>query len=171
MPDPYRPPGTEPATVLMHKPAGADPLDHQAMATWLPSLKRLTPVIPLEAGAAGMQLFTQDPRLLSRLREDAGKLEQEFIVEVAGDIAPYGLNRLRHGLEFNGRNLPPINVSWQNEVRLRFALAGVQPGQIVSMCADVGLAVIGMKRIRIGRVPLSKLEAGSWRFMSESEKL
>lgn len=171
MPDPYRPPGTEPATVLLHKLAGIDPLDARAMSAFLPPLKRLMPVIPLEAAAGGMQVLTQDPRLLSRLREDAGKLEQEFIVEVDGEIAPYGLNRLRHGLAFNGRNLPPINVSWQNEVRLRFALAGVQPGQLASMCADVGLAVVAMKRIRIGRVPLSKLEAGTWRFMSDAEKL
>ncbi len=180
---------TQPATLLLHKPAGFDVETDGNPATALLSASsratddgsgirtlrrhfmRLTPVIALERGAAGMQIFTQDPRLLRRMREDANKLEQEFIVEVAGEIAPYGLNRLRHGLSFNGRNLPPINVSWQNETRLRFALNGAQTGQLASMCADVGLSVVAMKRIRIGRVPLAKLAAGSWRYMTEAERL
>lgn len=172
MPDPYLlPDGTEPATLMLHKPAGIDPDDRGAMAALLPRGQKLTGILPLERDAAGMQVMTRDPRLLRRIRDDANKLEQEFIVEVDGEIAPYGLNRLRHGLSFNGRNLPPASVSWQNETRLRFALAGVQPGQFVSMCSDVGLRVVAMKRIRIGRIPLAKLAPGEWRLLAENEKL
>ena len=172
MPDPYLPEvGSEPPTLMVHKPVGIDPADRSAMAAFLPRGQALTAILPLEPEAAGMQLMTRDPRLLRRIRDDANKLEQEFIVEVDGEIAPYGLNRLRHGLSFNGRNLPPINASWQNETRLRFALAGVQPGQLVSMCSDVGLVVVAMKRIRIGRIPLAKLVPGDWRIIAENEKL
>lgn len=179
---------TEPATILLHKPVGFDseagaklaarllvPAARSAMdATGIRLLRRhfvrLKPIMPLERDASGLLVFTQDPRLLHRMREDANKLEQEFIVEVAGEIAPYGLRRLSHGLSFNGRNLPPIKVSWQNEIRLRFALSGVQPGQLQSMCADVGLQVVAMKRIRIGRVPLAKMPAGEWRYLPSQER-
>lgn len=172
MPDPYLPAdGTEPATLMLHKPAGVDPADHVAISALLPRGQRLTAILPLQREAAGMQVMTRDPRLLRRIRDDANKLEQEFIVEVDGEIAPYGLNRLRHGLSFNGRNLPPISASWQNETRLRFALAGVQAGQLVSMCSDVGLRVVAMKRIRIGRIPLARLAPGEWRILAENEKL
>jgi len=37
------------------------------------------------------------------------------------EIAPYGLQRLSHGLGYGGRALPPCKVSWQSEIRLRFA--------------------------------------------------
>ena len=172
MPDPYLlPDGSEPPTIMLHKPVGMDPADRAAMSVLLPRGQTLTAVLPLEREAAGMQVMTRDPRLLRRVRDDANKLEQEYIVEVDGEMAPYGLNRLRHGLSFNGRNLPPISVSWQNETRLRFALAGVQPGQIASMCKDVGLRVVAMKRIRIGRIPLAKLGPGEWRPVAENEKL
>lgn len=172
MPDPYLPvDGVEPMTLMLHKPAGVDPADRGAMAALLPRGQPLTAVLALERDAAGMQVMTRDPRLLRRIRDDANKLEQEFIVEVDGEIAPYGLNRLRHGLSFNGRNLPPISASWQNETRLRFALAGVQPGQLASMCSQVGLGVVAMKRIRIGRIPLAKLAPGEWRPIVENEKL
>lgn len=180
---------TEPATIMLHKPpgfdsaAGVNPAAQlltaatrsASDATGIRLLRRhfvrLTPIMPLEREASGLLIFTQDGRLLHRMREDATRLEQEFIVEVAGEIAPYGLRRLAHGLSFNGRNLPPIKVSWQNETRLRFALKGVEPGQIASMCADVGLQVVAMKRIRIGRVPLAKMPAGEWRYLSPDERL
>jgi 23S rRNA pseudouridine2604 synthase len=179
---------TEPATILLHKPVGFDPEagsnpaaslltpttrwtgDTTGIRTLRRHFVRLKPIMPLEREASGLLVYTQDPRLLHRMREDASRLEQEFIVEVAGEIAPYGLRRLSHGLSFNGRNLPPIKVSWQNEIRLRFALSGVQPGQLKSMCADVGLTVVAMRRIRIGRIPLAKMPAGEWRYLPAQER-
>jgi 23S rRNA pseudouridine2604 synthase len=131
---------------------------------------RLTPCTPLEPNASGLLVFTQDWRVARKLIEDAAKIEQEYVVEVAGEIAPDGLKLLNHGLKFNGRALPPIKVSWQNETRLRFALKGVQPGQIAHMCQSVGLQVVGMKRIRLGRVSMAKLQPGQWRYLLPDEK-
>eukprot|EP01035_Chromulina_nebulosa_P006987 gene6987-9415_t len=115
---------------------------------------------PLPTEASGLVVYTQDKRIARKLAEDIEVLEQECIVEVKGDITPGGLQRLCHGLTFNGRPLPPIKVSWQNETRLRFALKGIRPGQIPAMCEAVGLTVVGIKRIRIGRVPLAKVPEG-----------
>ncbi len=58
-------------------------------------------------------------------------------------IAPDGLARLCHGLAFEGRALPPIKVSWQNETRLRFALKGIPPWLVEWMCEQVGLRAGG----------------------------
>ncbi len=177
----------EPDTLLLHKPAGidGDAPTVQALLTaasrWaeddtdIPCLRRhftrLSEVMPLEAQASGLLVLTQDAGLLRRMREDSSRIEQEFVVEVAGEIAPQGLQRLNHGLRFNGRNLAPCKVSWQNEFRLRFALSGVQPGQIASMCTDVGLQVLAMRRIRIGRVPLAKMPVSEWRHLPASQRL
>lgn len=179
----------EPATILLHKPQGFDPVAGAQPAARLITpaarsaddrtrielqprhFERLAAIMPLEREASGLLVFTQDPRLLRRMRDEASRLEQEFIVEVAGEIAPYGLKRLEHGLGFLGRNLPPCKVSWQNEIRLRFALKGVQEGQLQAMCAEVGLQVVAMKRIRLGRVPLVKMAVGEWRYLAPNEKL
>ena len=125
---------------------------------------------PLPTDASGLVVYTQDKRIARKLAEDIESLEQECIVEVAGEIAPNGLQRLCHGLSFNGRPLPPIKVSWQNETKLRFALKGIRPGQIPAMCEAVGLRVLGIKRIRIGRVPLAKVPEGQWRYLQPWEK-
>lgn len=125
---------------------------------------------PLPTEASGLVVYTQDARIARKLAEDIESLEQECIVEVAGTIAAGGLNRLCHGLSFNGRALPPIKVSWQNETKLRFALKGIRPGQIPAMCEAVGLRVVALKRIRIGRVPLAKVPEGQWRYLQPWEK-
>ena len=125
---------------------------------------------PLPTEASGLVVYTQDRRVARKLAEDIESLEQECIVTVSGQIAERGLERLCHGLSFNGRPLPPIKVSWQNENRLRFALKGIRPGQIPSMCEAVGLRVEAIKRIRIGRVPLAKVPEGAWRFLQGWER-
>ena len=178
----------EPATLLLHKPVGYDTITGPRPASALvrpdtrwaddPSgvesvprhFHRLTPLVPLDAEASGLMVLTQDGRAWRRLTEDGDEIEQEYVVEVSGDIAPYGLRRLNHGLSYNGRALPPCKVSWQNEIRLRFALKGVQGGQLRDMCRQVGLDVVAIRRIRIGKVPLAKMPVGAWRYQPASER-
>ncbi|MCB1979633.1 MAG: rRNA pseudouridine synthase [Burkholderiaceae bacterium] len=132
--------------------------------------RRLECFTPLPTPASGLVVFTQDRRIARKLAEDIESLEQECVVEVAGDIAVGGLRKLCHGLSFNGRPLPPIKVSWQSETQLRFALKGIRPGQIPDMCEAVGLRVMAIRRIRIGRVPLAKVPMGQWRYLQPWEK-
>jgi 23S rRNA pseudouridine2604 synthase len=187
--DPAAQPETvQPATILLHKPVGYDTISGrkaaaglvQPQARWAedPSgvrmldrhFHRLTPLVPLDAEASGLMVLTQDGRVWRRLTEDGDKIEQEFVVETSGEIAPYGLRRLNHGLHYNGRALPPCKVSWQNEIRLRFAIKGVQGGQLRDMCAQVGLGVVAIRRLRIGKVSLAKMPVGTWRYLPAGEK-
>ena len=178
----------EPATILLHKPVGYDTISGRKAAAGLvqpetrwaedPSgvrllerhFHRLTPLVPLDADASGLMVLTQDGRVWRRLTEDGDEIEQEFLVEVSGEIGPYGLRKLNHGLHYNGRALPPCKVSWQNEIRLRFALKGVQGGQLRDMCKQVGLDVVAIRRLRIGKVPLAKMPVGTWRYLPAGEK-
>lgn len=178
----------EPATILLHKPVGHDTISGRKAAAGLvrpetrwaedPSgvrllerhFHRLTPLVPLDADASGLMVLTQDGRVWRRLTEDGDQIEQEFVVEVSGDIGPYGLRKLNHGLHYNGRALPPCKVSWQNEIRLRFAIKGVQGGQLRDMCAQVGLGVVAIRRLRIGKVSLAKMPVGTWRYLPVGER-
>jgi 23S rRNA pseudouridine2604 synthase len=38
------------------------------------------------------------------------------------------------------------------------------------MCEQVGLTVVGLKRVRIGHVTLGRLPPGQWRFLGEGER-
>jgi 23S rRNA pseudouridine2604 synthase len=170
-------------TILFHQGAasGADvlpviSLDNRAAedASEIRPLKRhfakLTQPLPLEKNATGLVVLTQDWRVTRKLVDDANTVEQEYIVEVDGTLDEQGLKRLNHGISFNGRELNPAKVSWQNETRLRFAIKGVKPGQLAHMCRSVDLTIRTMKRIRIGKVSMGKLPVGEWRYLPADER-
>ena len=161
--------GERPALALLG-PASHMEGDAADTRVLLRHFRQLQCFTPLPTPASGLVVYTQDKRIARKLAEDIESLEQECIVEVGGQIAEGGLKKLCHGLSFNGRPLPPIKVSWQNETRLRFALKGIRPGQIPAMCDAVGLSVVAIKRIRIGRVPLAKVPEGQWRYLQPWEK-
>ena len=168
-------------TLLLHKPAGFEadlkratrlPDDKSGIATLKKHLAAEA-VTPLALPASGLVVFTDDWRVTRKLVDDASTLEHEVVVEVAGTIKPGGLerlNRVDHGFTFNGKLLGPAKVSWQSEARLRFALKGEQPGQIAYFCESVGLTITGMKRLRIGRVAMSGLPVGQWRYLLPTER-
>ena len=173
--------GPTAVTLLLHKPAGFEadlkqatraPADRSGI-TLLKKHLAAEMVTQLALPASGLVVFTDDWRVARKLVDDAATLEHEVVVEITGSIKPGGLerlNRVDHGFTFNGKQLGPAKVSWQSEARLRFALKGEQPGQIAYFCESVGLAVIGMKRLRIGRVALSGLTAGQWRYLLPTER-
>ena len=168
-------------TLLLHKPAGYEAdlklatrcPDENGGITLLKKHLAAELVTPLALPASGLVVFTDDWRVARKLVDEAATLEHEVVVEVDGTIKPGGLerlNRIDHGFTFNGKLLGPAKVSWQSEARLRFALKGEQPGQIAYFCESVGLTVTGMKRLRIGRVAMSGLRAGQWRYLLPTEQ-
>lgn len=188
-----------PVTILLHKPAGYESraAAHASGDASIPTAAQLLTVAnrsptdrsdirplkkhfsaselatPLATAASGLVVFSSDWRVVRKLREDARVLEHEVVVEVSGEIKPGGLerlNRIDHGFTYQGALLPPAKVSWQSEARLRFALKGEMPGQIAYLCESVGLAVTAMKRLRVGRMPLSQLPPGQWRYLMPYER-
>jgi 23S rRNA pseudouridine2604 synthase len=167
--------GLDPATPQLLPPGLVNPHtrapdDGSQVRTLRQHFVGLTQAAPLEAQATGLAILTQDFRLQTKLANDATTMEQEFNVEVEGKLISGGLELLRHGLYFRGRSLPQTQVSWQNEIRLRFAVKGVQPGQLVFMCQSVGLRVVNIKRLRVGRVSMGKLPVGQWRYLTQFER-
>jgi len=135
---------------------------------------KLTACVPLEVAASGLVVFTQDWRVLRKLTEDATIIEHELVVEVQGEVAPEVLQRLNAGLNSDGQPLPPVKVSINStsdtSTRLRVALKGAHPGLIAYLCERVGLHIQSIKRQRVGRVALSGLPEGQWRYLHEGER-
>ena len=175
---------TEPATILLHKPVQIEFSASASLVTpgtharvdpsgWHVHARHfagLTSLMPLDAYASGLVVLSQDDRVCRRLTADAAELEQEFMVEVAGDTGPQTLSRLARGLRHRGRALPGCMVSRQNEALLRFAIKDVRPGQLRHMCAEVGLTALTIKRTRIGRISLGKIPPGQWRYMPATDR-
>jgi 23S rRNA pseudouridine2604 synthase len=187
-----QPEAVPPVTLLMNKPAGYTQgrpygrvrsahslLGEASMAqvdTPMPLLvlaqhfKNLESFLPLPLPASGLIVYTQDKRVARKLGEEGMWLEQECIVGVEGQIHEDGLEMMKAGLPIGKRQLPPCRVSWQNENHLRFALKGIAPDEIDAMCTEVGLRVVSLRRLRIGRLSLAKVPEGQWRYLMPWER-
>jgi 23S rRNA pseudouridine2604 synthase len=123
-------------------------------------------------------VLTQDGRVAKAMIGDDSPVEKEYLVRVRCSAvprrpeparAPRTWHLLNHGLELDGRALRPAKVSWANEDQLRFVLREGRKRQIRRMCEAGRPGGAGLKRVRIGSVPLGKLPPGQWRYLRPDE--
>jgi 23S rRNA pseudouridine2604 synthase len=145
----------------------------------------LAPAGRLDIDSTGLLVLTQDGRVARQIIGETSNLEKEYLVRVslvAGEMGQPSVNEnvqaqfpqdklalLRHGLSLDGHELKPAVVEWQNPEQLRFVLTEGKKRQIRRMCEQVGLHVVGLKRVRIGRIMLGNLPVGQWRYLAPGE--
>lgn len=172
--------GYEPAVVLI-TPENRWADDRMPLKLTRGHLKHLAPCGRLDIDSTGMLVLSQDGRIAKHLIGEDSGVEKEYLVRVeympapdaenvSAVVPPEAIERLRFGLELDGRQLRHAQVSWQNEQQLRFVLREGRKRQIRRMCEQVGLKVVGLKRVRMGSVTLGKLPVGQWRFLRPDER-
>ena len=172
--------GYEPAVVLI-TPENRWEEDRVPMKLTRGHLKHLAPCGRLDIDSTGMLVLSQDGRIAKHLIGESSGVEKEYLVrveyvhapdaeDVSAEVPAEAIERLRFGLELDGHPLRPAQVSWQNEHQLRFVLREGRKRQIRRMCEQVGLLVVGLKRVRMGSVTLGKLPIGQWRFLWPHER-
>lgn len=160
--------GYEPAIVLLTR---ANQFGESKLKLRPEHLRGLAVAGRLDIDSQGLLLFTQDGRIAKKIIGDHGKVEKEYIVRVGGLLPDSRLQLLRHGLELDGKPLRPAKVEWINDDQLRFVLTEGKKRQIRRMCELVGLRVLGLKRVRIGKLKLGNLPEGKWRFLEPGEPI
>ncbi len=171
--------GHEPAVVLV-TPDNRWSADNLPLKYTRGHLHKLAPAGRLDIDSTGLLVLTQDGRIAKYLIGEDAPVEKEYLVRVQwmadpendnvmGITPPEVLDQLRHGLFLDDKPLKPAKVSWQNEQQLRFVLKEGKKRQIRRMCEQVGLKVVGLKRVRMGQVVLGKLPVGQWRYLRPDE--
>ncbi|MEM0986707.1 MAG: pseudouridine synthase [Pseudomonadota bacterium] len=167
-------------SIILHKPEGyvsGTPEDDQVPAVRLltrANLSGRSPVIPgrrhklaplgrLDQDSRGLLILSEDGVLAKAIIGPDSGLEKEYRVRVVGALSSANLERLRHGLELDGKPLKPAIVEPVGKGMLKFVLREGRNRQIRRMCDLVDLRVIDLIRIRIGPLSLGDLPEGQWR--------
>lgn len=178
-----KPEPLEPATIVLHKPAGyatsgpgeqaaslltaqaRSPADKAGVRILQRHFRQLECVAPLETAASGLVVFSQDARVIRKLVEDAVYVEHEMMVDVQGPVTEDVLRSLNRP---NGK----VSVSRQQEgvTGLRFAVKGLRPGRLAQVCDEAGLTILSIKRQRLGSVGMAGLREGQWRYLAQAER-
>ena len=130
---------------------------------------KLAPAGRLDIDSTGLLVLTEDGVIAKKIIQEDSEIEKEYLVRVHGNLITNGLELLNHGLSLDKKPLKKAIVSWINEDQIKFILKEGKKRQIRRMCELVGLKVVGLKRVRIGKVKLSNLPMGKWRFLKENE--
>ncbi len=173
-------------SVVIHKPVGivsAQPDPGQTPAARLltaenqvgggiaPSSRAsLPPLGRLDQDSRGLLLLSEDGVLAKAIIGPESQVDKEYVVTVTGKVDRAAIQKLRHGLELDGRQLKPAKVTLDDTQVMRFVLVEGRNRQIRRMCELVGLEVVDLIRVRIGPLKLGDLPEGKWRHLSANER-
>jgi 23S rRNA pseudouridine2604 synthase len=171
-------------TVILHKAAGHSCLPQSRTNIWqslTPELRSmqdrsgisLTPRLQkflqcataLEDAASGLVVLSEDPSMLRKLQDERTPCEHEMLAEVQGSVSPDQLRDMcPTGLK--------TSISSENPEKtgLRMAFKGYQPGYAAGVIENTGLRLMGLKRVRMGRVLMAPLAPGQWRALMPFER-
>ena len=130
----------------------------------------LAPAGRLDIDSKGLIVLTQNGVVAKKLIGENSEVSKEYTVKVKGQMVENGLKLLNHGLELDGKQLKPAEVTWMGNDVLKFVLREGRKRQIRRMCELVGLKVTSLKRVRIGRIKLGRLKEGYWRILEPHEE-
>ena len=131
--------------------------------------RRVWPEGRLDLDSEGLLLFTDDGALTDRLIHPRHQVEKEYLVRVEGDVEG-ALPILRGPMELDGVPLAPAQVRPLGRDLLSVTIHEGKNRQVRRMCAQAGLRVRMLRRIREGPVELGALAPGRWRHLTEEER-
>jgi len=144
--------------------------EKETMRLHFSHLRKLSPCGRLDIDSKGLLVFTQDGTFAKKLIGENSGIEKEYLVHVTGSYSEETLKKLTYGMSLDGKPLKRAQVTSIKPGLLRFVLTEGKKRQIRRMCELVGLAVTGLKRVRIGSIMLGDLPEGQWRYLPSGER-
>ncbi len=164
---------------IMNKPKGyvctvKDDKDRKTVMSLLPEgAGRIYPVGRLDYDTEGLLLFTDDGDLAFRLTHPKSEIPKTYLVRIEGSIGDKELNRLRAGVELDGKLTGKSKVKVietdKQYTKLHVTINEGRNRQVRRMFECVGKQVDFLKRIRIGDLGLGSLARGKVRRLSDEE--
>jgi 23S rRNA pseudouridine2604 synthase len=125
----------------------------------------------LDKHSRGLLVLTEDGTLARDIIA-GDSVAKTYLVEVARAVTREDLRRLNGPLDFGADedvSLKPIRVRRLAPALLEFVLREGKNRQIRRVCDGIGLHVVDLLRVRMGKSDLGSLPEGSWRTMSKLE--
>ena len=132
--------------------------------------KRIFPVGRLDKDSQGLIFLTNNGDIINKILRAGNNHEKEYLVTVNKPLTPEMISGMAKGVPILGVNTKKCKVVQEATQVFRITLIQGLNRQIRRMCELVGLHVIGLKRVRMGRVKLGHLPQGQWRYLGDDEK-
>ena len=165
--------------LMLHKPRGyvttlSDEKGRRTVADLVSGCgARVWPVGRLDLDSEGLLILTDDGALTHRLLHPSHQVEKEYLVWVTGNVEK-ALPILSSPMELDGELLAPARVRRGRTTggvsQLSVTIHQGKNRQVRRMCAQAGLTVLRLKRVREGGLSLDRtLRPGQWRPLTGEE--
>jgi len=133
---------------------------------------RVYPVGRLDLDSEGLLLMTNDGDLMQHLLHPSGEVNKTYHVSVYGPVSG-AAEKLSAITDLEGEKIRPAQVEVLRQTSQTAELAiTIHEGknrQIRRMCAQCGLTVKRLRRVKEHTLELGDLPAGTWRHLTERE--
>ncbi len=134
---------------------------------------RVYPVGRLDYDSEGLILLTNDGKMTEILTHPRHSIAKYYNVTVNGQVNMDTRRALGKAMEIDGYTIMPVHntvVSMkEDKTVLGMELYEGRNRQIRKMCEQVGLEVLKLKRIAIGKIELGNLKPGCWKKLSGAQ--
>lgn len=131
--------------------------------------ERIFPIGRLDKPSEGLIFLTSDGDIVNKILRGGNNHEKEYLVTVDKPISRDFIRKMANGLPILNTVTKKCKVNQENKQRFRIILTQGLNRQIRRMCEVLGYHVVKLKRVRIMNVNLDGLNAGQWRYLTESE--
>ena len=151
-----------------------DDKDRKTVMDLLPkTASRVVPVGRLDYDSEGLLIFTNDGDLVNRLTHPRNEIPKTYVIKVEGAVTEPILNKLRNGVELDGKLTKKCNLhivsTDEKFTKLSITITEGRNRQVRRMFESVGKEVVFLKRIKIGDLGLTGLDRGKCRPLSKYE--
>lgn len=164
--------------VMLHKPRGyvttmSDERGRPAVHDLVQDCpERVYPVGRLDQYSEGLLLMTNDGELANRLMHPSSQTAKTYLVWVS-QFTEEAYQKLALPIVLDGKPIskPQLKLIWHRDdtAQIRITIHEGRNRQIRRMCETAGMHANRLKRIREGSLELGDLQAGSWRYLTQTE--
>jgi len=164
--------------IMLNKPTGyvttvSEQFNRNKVTDLVDVPYRIFPVGRLDYNTSGMLILTNDGELTYRLTHPKFKVEKVYVAKIKGVPTKEELNAFESGLKIEDYITAPAKINILKELNgnsvVEVTIREGKNRQVRKMCDAIGHDVLELKRIKMGRINLGKLEVGNWRYFTERE--
>jgi 23S rRNA pseudouridine2605 synthase len=165
--------------VMLNKPRGfitttSDERNRSTVMDLIHTRERLYPIGRLDRETEGLLLLTNDGELANRVMHPRFGLEKEYHILTPERPDPRVIERVRRGIEIEGKQVVPNEFRLLRETRDGVMLTiSLHEGMyhVVRRIMDYAdIPVLKLTRVRVGPITMAGLPVGHWRDLRDGER-
>ena len=168
---------------MIHKPKGVlttmdDPHDRPTIADYLEKIPfRVFPVGRLDWDSEGLLLLTNDGDFANKVTHPKKEVTKTYLVKLSGQPEPHHIEKLRKGVSIIGgrvsarhiEKIKPVGDKKSDKYDwYKIVITEGKNRQVRQMFAKIGMDVLKLQRVAIGRLRLGALPVGELVFLNDA---